>query len=311
MLAISLQTILLLYSVTVVTINFKVLSLATLLLVCSNFIHGLNEMLVALNRIKTVSLLGNIEVIIQFIVFLILHYYFDLSLIVSVLFAISISYTLSSFYIIYSLSSDIDIKSIYNPFRSSKILKILTKDSLGVSLPLVLMDRIDKLLIGFLLPLSDLAKYSIVLVFFSAFRSILEAIIRIRYSQHAINLSSGWLVSWKGGAVFLISLVSFYPCYHILIKFLLGYEWLVSFNIFLVVGLFEAVRGIYLIQANNRFADNFDKLNSSDVFSLIFLSLFMSIILVFHFGLISVPIGFGLAYFIILFKQRFKARQSE
>jgi hypothetical protein len=308
MLAVSLQAILVFYSEIVVTINFKVLSLATLLLICSNFIHGLNELLVALNRIKTVGLIGNLEVIVQIIIFLILHYYFDLSLIVSVLLAISISYVLSSVYIIYSLSSAIEFKSIYNPFRLSKVSKILTKDSLGVSLPLVLMDRIDKLLIGFLLPLSELARYSIVLVFFSAFRSLLEAIMRIRYSEHAINLSFSWLMSLKGSALSLISLVCFYPAYQILIRFLLGSEWLISFDIFLMVGIFEALRGIYLIQANNRFAENPDKLNSNDVFTLIFTSLFISTILIFHFGLISVPIGFGFAYFIVLSNQRFRRK---
>ena len=292
------------YSFLVTPINLKILLLATLLLITSNLTYGLSEMLIALDRIRTVGLIGNLEILLQFVVFYFAHYFAGTSLIISVFVGISISYLVSSTIVLTISRRHLNSVGFFTNLRKKvKISELLNRESLAVSLPFVFMDRLDKILIGFMLPLPDLSKYSIVLVFFSVLRSIPETLARIRFSRHSITYSNiRTKIPW-GVLVLALIIVGIYPAYNFLITNLLDASWLVSFNTFLVVGGFEMARGFFLLQINFDFASARNSNTFLNILLLILLSILLTIISISSLGLVAVPISFGTAYFILILRQ--------
>ena len=298
------------YSLLVITINFKILILAIILLITSNLVYGFSEILIGLDRINIVGLFGILEILFQFIAFYFVHIILGTSLIVAVLAGISLSYLISS--VIFLKISQVYLSSptlLTNLVHRRKMTELLTWESLAVTLPTVLMDRLDKILIGFLLPLPDLSKYSIVLVFFSALRSIPETIARIRFSRHAISFSlRKTKIPW-GILVLIVFFFGIYPIYRILISSLLGPNWLVTFTTFLVVGIFEVTRGFFLLQINNDFASTKNSNKLPNILFLVSISFTLTILFSSFFGLVAVPASFGVAYFILILKQRLASKE--
>ncbi|NBW29500.1 hypothetical protein EBR37_03910 [bacterium] len=81
-----------LYSQIVANLSIKIYLVASLLLISSSFIQGMNDCLVALDRLRTVMLFEISQVITQIVAFIILEHIFDLSYINAVMFAITSTY---------------------------------------------------------------------------------------------------------------------------------------------------------------------------------------------------------------------------
>ena len=292
------------YSYLVTPINLKIFILATLLLITSNLAYGLSEMLIGLDRIRTVGLIGILEILLQFVVFYLAHYFAGTSLIISVFVGISISYLISSAIILNLSRLHLDLAGIFKNLRSKvRFSELLNRESLAVSLPFVFMDRLDKILIGFMLPLPDLSKYSIVLVFFSVLRSIPETVARIRFSRHSISFTNVKnKIPW-GVLTLALIIIGIYPAYSFLISNLLDSSWLVSFNTFLVVGAFEVARGFFLLQINFDFASARNPNTFRNILLLVSLSIILTFSSISSLGLVAVPISFGTAYFILILRQ--------
>ena len=292
------------YSLLVTQINLKILLLATFLLITSNLAYGMSEMLIALDRIRTVGLIGILEILLQFIVFCFAHYFAGTSLIISVLVGMSISYLISFIIILNMGWLHLEFTEIFrNLSRKVRISRLLNRESLAVSLPFVFMDRLDKILIGFMLPLPDLSKYSIVLVFFSALRIIPEAVARIRFSRHSVSYKNVKnKIPW-GVLTLVLIIIGIYPAYNFLILNLLDSSWLVSFNTFLLVGAFEVARGFFLLQINFDFASARNSNTFRNILLLISLSMILTFSSISSLGLVAVPISFGTAYFILILRQ--------
>ena len=292
------------YSYLVTPINLKILLLATLLLITSNLAYGMSEMLIGLDRIRTVGLIGILEILLQFVAFSLAHYFAGTSLIISVFVGISISYLISSAIILTISRLHLDLAGIFRNLRTKvRFSELLNRESLAVSLPIVFMDRLDKILIGFMLPLPDLSKYSIVLVFFSVLRSIPETVARIRFSRHSIsytNLKNK--IPW-GVLTLVLIIIGIYPAYNFLISNLLDSSWLVSFNTFLLVGAFEVARGFFLLQINFDFVGAKNPNTLRNILLLISLSMILTFSSISSLGLVAVPISFGTAYFILILRQ--------
>jgi hypothetical protein len=292
------------YSYLVTPINLKILILATLLLITSNLAYGLSEMLIGLDRIRTVGLIGILEILLQFVVFYLAHYFAGTSLIISVFVGISISYLISSAIILNISRLHLDLAGIFRNLRSKvRFSELLNRESLAVSLPFVFMDRLDKILIGFMLPLPDLSKYSIVLVFFSVLRSIPETVARIRFSRHSISFTNVKNKTPWGVLTLALIIIGIYPAYNFLISNLLDSSWLVSFNTFLLVGAFEVARGFFLLQINFDFASARNPITFRNILLLISLSMILTFSSISSLGLVAVPISFGTAYFILILRQ--------
>lgn len=292
------------YSYLVTPINLKILLLATLLLITSNLAYGLSEMLIGLDRIRTVGLIGILEILLQFVVFYLAHYFAGTSLIISVFVGISISYLISSALILNISRLHLDLVGIFRNLRSKvRFSELLNRESLAVSLPFVFMDRLDKILIGFMLPLPDLSKYSIVLVFFSVLRSIPETVARIRFSRHSISLTNVKNKILWGVLTLALIIIGIYPAYNFLISHLLDSSWLVSFNTFLLVGAFEVARGFFLLQINFDFASARNPNTFRNILLLISISMILTFSSISSLGLVAVPLSFGNAYFILILRQ--------
>lgn len=304
--------IMLSYSFLVTPINLKILILATLLLITSNLAYGFSEMLVALDKIKTVGLFGISEILLQLIVFYLAYNLIGTSLIISVFFGFSISYLISSTTTLMISRQFLDLAGIFRNVKNKvRIPELLDRESLAVSLPFIFMDRLDKILIGFLLPLPDLSKYSIVLVFFSALRSIPEAIARIRFSRHSFTYKNKNTTLPWGLIVIAFVIVGIYPAYSFLISNLLGANWLVTFNTFLVIGVFEVARGFFLLQINFDFASAKNSNTFRNILLLISLSILFTSVTISTLGLVAVPASFGASYLVLILRQSWVNKKQD
>ena len=304
--------IMLSYSFLVTPINLKILILATLLLITSNLAYGFSEMLVALDKIKTVGLFGISEILLQLIVFYLAYNLIGTSLIISVFLGFSISYLISSTTTLMISRQYLDLAGIFRNVKNKiRIPDLLDRESLAVSLPFIFMDRLDKILIGFLLPLPDLSKYSIVLVFFSALRSIPEAIARIRFSRHSFTYKNKNTTLPWGLIVIAFVIVGIYPAYSFLISNLLGANWLVTFNTFLVVGVFEVARGFFLLQINFDFASAKNSNTFRNILILISLSILFTSVTISTLGLVAVPASFGASYLVLILRQSWVNKKQD
>ena len=301
-----------LYSQIVGLLSIKIYLVASLLLISSSFIQGMNDCLVALDRLRTVILFEISQVITQIIVFIILEHFFDFSYINAVMFAITTTYFTSGMIISVLVwkSELILLKDISDNLQPNFIT--YCKDSIRVILPTILIDRVDKLLIAIFLPLSTLSKYSILLTFVSLFRFIPESVSKMYFSKHKINIQIR-----KFGSlpilIFIPVCIGFgYYLYKIMTLILLGEEWLMPIDIFLLVGFYELIRGIYVVSINRHYAiGNFKIGNFIPSTSLmVFLSLLLPLIFLEFLGIRGIPIGLALGYLLILLLGRSLQKHS-
>lgn len=296
------------YSVFVSHLNYKIFALSLLLFISSSIIQGLNELMIGVDRLRTISFLENMEILAQVILFFTIFKLVGLSIIISVMFAISITYILSSIIIlrlVFTYTKENVREIIRINSSNTNDFKLFDSSSLYITLPFVVLDRIDKILIGFLLPLISLSKYSVLLVFFSFIRFIPEAISKTFFSRHQIrdanrelNFKFIWVIS-------IATSFAAYPLYVISMGFLLGKDWILSLDIFLAVALFELVRAIYLLQINRQFAENLETgFKATHIPWFIGLAVVLVCICVNFVGLIGVPLSFALTYLALIIKGR-------
>ena len=288
-------TILVIYSYFVTPINLKIFGLSLALFYTSSIIHGFNELLIGLDRLRTIGLLENIEVVMQVVLFFIFYKGFALSIFISVISSILFTYILS-IAIIWRLT--LSRLKLYLPHllrRSPKYiggLKIFDSSSLTTTVPLVLLDRLDKVLIAIVLPLASLSQYSVLLVFFSLGRSIPESVSKTFFSKYRTNFHQGPSKMKPNLIILFILLLAAYPGYITSTKFLLGTEWVLPLNVFLVTIAFELMRATYLFRINLHFAEDLaSSFKLIHVWWFIVFSCLAILILTDFMGLIGAPLG--------------------
>ena len=90
-LSILFMAILLIYSSFVTHLNYKIVSLSLLLFITSSVIQGLNELMIGIDRLRTISLLENVEILTQLFLFFLFLKFIGLSIFISVILAISLT----------------------------------------------------------------------------------------------------------------------------------------------------------------------------------------------------------------------------
>lgn len=291
------------YSNFVVHLNVTLFVFCFLLFVTSSFMQGLNELLIGLDRLRTISIYENIEVLTQFLLFFIFANLIGLSFIVAVMTSISLSYCLSSLAIVklnlpQTAFSPRKIASLLlSDFRSVKLFDL---ESLYATLPLIVMDRLDKMIIGFFLPLVALSKYSILLVFFSLLRFIPDAVSKTYFSRHSRNITSfGSVLKLRIPLTIAVFLAS-YPVYVVATRSLLNKDWLLPLDIFIATLVFEISRSIYHLRINRQFAFGRTKPNFKRGLFFGGPAILFTLLSIHSFGLIGVPISFGSAYIVAI-----------
>ena len=291
-----------LYSLIVAHLSIKIYLVASLLLISSSFIQGMNDCLVALDRLRTVMLFEISQVIMQILAFFVLEHLFDLSYINAVMFAITTTYFTSGVIISILIWKSGLIR--YEDISDNLQLNLITycKDSIKVILPTILIDRVDKLLIAIFLPLSTLSRYSILLTFVSLFRFIPESVSKMYFSKHKLNIQIRKLRSLPI-LIFLPAFIGFgYFLYKFMTLILLGEDWLMPFDIFLLVGFYELIRGIYVVSINRHYAIGNFKIGNfiPSTSLLVFLSILLPLVFLGLIGIRGIPIGLTLGYLLIL-----------
>ncbi len=300
-----------LYSQIVAHLSFKIYLVASLLLISSSFIQGMNDCLVALDRLRTVMLFEISQVMAQIVAFIILEHFFDLSYINAVMFAITTTYFASGVIISILIwkSGIIELTEISTNSQQNFIT--YCRDSIKVVLPTILIDRIDKLLIAIFLPLSILSKYSILLTFVSLFRFLPESVSKMYFSKHKINMQILKLRSLPVLILVPVIIGIGYFSYRFMTLILLGSDWLLPFDIFLLVGFYELVRGIYVVSINRHYAIGEFKIGNfiPSTSLLVFLSVLSPLIFLGFLGIRGIPIGLSLGYLLILLRGRWLQKQ--
>lgn len=301
------------YSQIVAQLSIKIYLVASLLLISSSFIQGMNDCLVALDRLRTVMLFEISQVVTQIMAFIILEHFFDLSYINAVMLAITSTYIASGLIIsVLIWKSGLIERHVISVSTRPNFISYC-KDSIKVVLPTILIDRIDKLLIAIFLPLSTLSRYSILLTFVSLFRFIPESVSKMYFSRHKINMQILKLRSLPVLILVPVVIGVGYFSYRFMTLILLGRDWLLPFDIFLLVGFYELVRGIYVLSINRHYAiGNFTVGNLIPSTSLlVFLSLLLPLIFLVILGIRGIPIGLTLGYLLILLRGRWLQKQID
>ena len=313
-LSIIFELFLLIYSSFVTHLNLKLFCLSLLLFLTSGLVQGLNELLIGLDRLRTIGLLENIEILSQIIFFAALLNLAGFSIITSVMLGISLTYIISSLLILKMVLNQTKLKVrelIKTSYTDLRCLDLFNSKSLYVTLPFVILDRIDKVMIGFLLPLVILSKYSVLLVFYSLARVIPESIAKTYFSRHHFKKRGGGDRNLLFAAFFIPVFLLAYPLYIISTRFMLGNDWLLPVNIFLATALFELIRAICLLKINRLFTERLET-----GFKLTHISWFigMAVGLIFisvHFvGIVGVPLSLGTTYASLMFAEMYRQRRN-
>lgn len=301
-----------LYSQIIGYLSIKIYLAASLLLISSSFIQGMNDCLVAIDRFRTVMFFEIAQVISQIICFILLNQIFDLSYINAVMFAITSTYLASGVLIIVLLWKFGLITFKENLANVEVNFLIYCKVSIKVVLPTILIDRLDKLMIAIFLPLSALSQYSILLTFVSLFRFIPESVSKMYFSRHKINFQIRKLRTLPI-MIFTLACIGFgYIPYRFSTSTLLGEEWVAPLDVFLLVGFYELIRGIYVVSIHRNYASNKFKVGKflPSTTLLVFLCVLLPLVFLGFLGVKGIPIGLTLGYLLVLFLGRRMRKQT-
>lgn len=256
----------------------------------STLAFSLQDVLVATHKIRTSAVFDVLTVILQFLTYVLLYDFNKTSLVVTVLLALSIPYLITSFAIytlvfnLYPWPQTSVIKSIFSGMQKSAL----------VTLSIAFLDRYDKLVIAFLLPLPFLGKYAVISGFVALVRFLPESIARSlffpqRIKSHISQQRSTHIMVFFGvlAAPFLTQE---------LIKLLLGERWLVSTVFIFSIYLQEVFRGYFQVLLNKVIIAGFDRVASVASLGTVTAGILLVPLSVMHLNVYGPPVVMALAY---------------
>lgn len=206
------------------------------------------------------------------------------------LFSFSISYL-----VVILIAWRITHFNLFTPLSNPSNFFSLTKGKNSIGATLAILDRIDRLLIAWLLPTSNLGKYSVMSSFFSYFRFFPDAISKIIVAG-PLKTRTG-LLSKKVFLLLLFTAVAFVILFgsRKFIEVYLGKIWLLPLTVSILFMFQEASRGYYQVLQNRILAKNLGESNHFPIVILISI-ISLSTILVSLIGLTGVPLAFTICY---------------
>jgi hypothetical protein len=257
------------------------------------------EFLLFGDRFYTAAKIELITVLLQVGYFLATKELASFSTASSVLISFSVSYLSVCIYIVWKNPIP-RFRGFSNPSEFWK----LTKGRHLIGTVIGALDRMDRILIAFLLPTTNLCQYSTMGSLLSFFRFLPEAISKIIISG-PVNFRLRYVTKKP----ILIACVAVLVLSTIVIsRFLigkfLGSEWLLSVPIYITFALYEIFRGLFQISYNQRLAKSRTASNWVMV-NLTVLSLFLATFLGKSIGLVGIPLGFGIGYLISYWTLKF------
>ena len=283
-----------------IAVNLIILSL---FYVIASGIHLiLMELLLSTERFKSAGLLEILTVSIQLTIYVGSTHITDLSVASRVLLAFSISYLLVASAALYLI-----IKTMKYRLHMSSPKEFLAQSRfnhfLGASLGF--MDRVDRILVGFLLATPVLGKYAVATALITLLRFFPDGVSKLimakKVTLKRLNLIRKESIIISG--ILMASLIILGS--REVINFWLGPEWLLALPIYVAIALQEISRGYYQVAANQNILEDSSKNVHRVSILLPMIAILTGILGVNFFGLITIPVVFCMTYLLgIVFLRR-------
>lgn len=264
------------------------------------------EILVSCAAFKALAISEIVTIVLQILSYFFIGTMLEVSIAVRVLISFIFSYSVILAAIFTYLQHNYGYKV---KFGNPMIYLGFSKGNHTLGIVLGIVDRFDRVIIAWSLPLILLGKYAIMSSSISFFRFVPETIGKLIVSSKSnvlrkyLQLKFIWL--W---AFVLISVVVI--CLQVFIGQFFGPEWLLSWSITFVFALQELARGMFQLTNNYKVVLG-DSLNVHRAAKyLLCISGPLAIILSRWLGIIGVPLGFLLSYvFVLLFVVRVRGNR--
>ena len=266
-------------------------------LACLNL--GFQDALVAKANLKLATFLDFITILIQGLSLIFFVYLNQTSLFMSVIISFVISYLLIVFATIsvFIQTEKLEFRGVRKEIKS--LLKASKHNQLfGIANGMA--DRLDRFLIGLMLPLTFLAKYALITSLISFTRFFPEAYNRVLLLKHhqksAKQQNNFGLFAYGliGLAVVIFVFVS-----QGFIQIVFGQKWLLPINIAMIFALQEILRGWYQSNATKLVAIGGSKVVSQMSLFLILGALVLMLVGINMIGLVGAPLSMVILYAIL------------
>lgn len=250
------------------------------------------ELLIVHNSFKTLAFCEVLTIVIQISFFFLCKLFFDISIASRLLLSFIFSYlSISLFNYLYLRRKFAYVLRLGDPL-------IMFKQSKGnhtIGTVLGIIDRFDRIIIAWILPIVLLGKYAVMSSFISFFRFVPDALAKLIVSTK----SEAWrkFLQPKLLLVVVLALLAIMvSCSQSIISLVLGPEWLLPWGVSLVYALQEFARGTFQLTGNYKVSIGSSFQTHGAALALLLTAGPTSFILAFWLGIIGIPLGFLLSY---------------
>ncbi len=271
---------------------------------------GFQDALLALVSIKIATIFDLMTVIIQILSFVFFIQLEQTSLMISVFIAFIFSYALITFATGSIILNTISIKKSMAVSGMRSILQ-QSKNHHLYGIANGLADRIDRFLVGLLLPISFLAKYALLSSIISFARFLPDSAVKINLLKHHKG-ERAKRITYGGNEIAFISIIAIIlvGLSQGFIYLVFGSEWLLPISVGILFVIQEILRGNYQLKATELLAVGGASEISRISALLIVLSPFLISLGVYLFGIWAVPAAMVIVYIFLTFMVELALRKK-
>ena len=268
-------------------------------LACANL--GIQDALLAAGNVKTAVIFDLLTILIQIASLLFFVKIAQTSLIVSVFISFIFSYSLISFASATILINAFPTqRSLLNTGARSMLMQSKKQILFGIASGLV--DRVDRFLIGLILPIAFLAKYALLSSIISFARFLPDSAAKISLlAHHNGGKTRGTSYSRRQVLFILVAAILFVAASQGFIYIAFGNAWVLPLYVGILLVCQEILRGNYQMKATELVALGGTQAMSRIAGLLILLSLSLITIFVFVWGVWGAPLAMLAVYCLITF----------
>ena len=251
------------------------------------------EVLTAMKRFRLVGWLEILTVFLQFSFYFSFKVFTDISIAISLLLSISLSYA-----VVFQASLFIALRSNGGMFKLEDPGRFWrqTRGNHSLGPVLGIMDRSDRVLIGFFLATPVLGAYAVSSSLITIVRFIPDTLARMLIARPDWRLSipkPGKALTIIFITVIVLSLIELTRTF---ISGFLGPQWLIPYFVYVLMAIQELLRGWYQIEANRLIAQGLSVMVHKTNMLVPVLALIMCMLSIQQLGLIAAPITFSAGY---------------
>jgi hypothetical protein len=255
------------------------------------------EVLVALNFFKHASKLEILSIILQISFFLLSEILTPFTIAVRLLLSFSLAsliVTLLTLKIFHNVVAGVTV------FGNPRVFLKKTKGNHSIGTVLGIVDKFDRLIITWFLPVTLLAKYSVMSRFISFFRFVPDTLSKIIVSQKIEHAKK--LLGKLNLVIYLLIPISLLMIFlsRIAISKLLGDEWLLPWGVSILFAAQELLRGGFQVSGIFKISVGESVITHRLSLALGIFAVPLSIISTLVLGIYGVPLGFIVTYLTLL-----------